>query len=285
MKNIFYEKLIGFEGAQGLRDLLDKWEMLSSNLEYFPAKAPIILPDLFIVAESDFTISQFVDVLADYLTAKKNLMEFYGDVAYFEFMLNYHSPGSEFKEIRRLMDEVSYSAGFRTFFRGIVHIKIDAWLGHQEELHFIEFMDYLRENTSDWLIILSVNGKDSQKINNMEAVLSMFLRIEKIALNVAPAQTYVEEIESLLALYDFQLDESARELLTQSVDILRDNKYFNSSGTIRLLCGDIVYEMYSHEIRSSHLLTAEDLQYFAPDSEYIRRTVHKVHRRTIGFSE
>ncbi|MDO5132654.1 MAG: hypothetical protein Q4D81_06700 [Eubacteriales bacterium] len=282
--NRYYEKLINIEGAERLRELVDKWETLSANLERFPAKAPILLPDLFVVSESDYTTSRFVDALGDYLIAKKNLMEFYGDVPSFEFMLNYHKPGSEFSEIRRLNDEVSNSAGFRTFFRGIVHIKIDAWLGHQEEQHFIEFLDYLRENTSDWLIVLSVNEKDGQKVSSMESILSMFLRIEKIAMKTASTEALVEEVEALLALYDFRLDEGARELLTGSIDVLRENRYFDSSGTIRLLGSDIIYELYSHEIRKSPVLTAEDLKYFAPESEYIRRTLYKFQKRRIGFS-
>ncbi len=282
--NKYYENLMNLDEAKGLKELIGKWENLSANMEKYPANAPIILPDLFVTAKSASMVSRLVENLSGYLAFRSNIMDFYGDVRYFEFMLNYCCPEEDFNEIRRLMDEVITSAGFRSIYKGIVHIRIDAWLGHQEEQHFINFLDYLAENTGDWLIILSVSSGEDEKVMAMESVVSMFLRIQRIELNMPSTETYVAELEAMIGKYHFRLSEGAAALLAASVDVLKENRYFDSLYTMRLLCSDIVYEMYSGKPRSSMVLTEDDLKDFSSGSPYIRRTIKKMtDSRKIGF--
>ncbi len=63
--------------------------------------------------------------MSSYLITQKNLMDFNGDVPYFEFMMNYCPPGTGFGELKRLIDGISDCAGYRNEFQGIVHIKLD----------------------------------------------------------------------------------------------------------------------------------------------------------------
>lgn len=274
-----------WKDAEGMTELLLKWETLSANLGQYPPNAPILLPDLFVISPGASMTSRLIRDLSSYLQEKGNLMDFYGDVPCFEFLLNYCDRGEEFTELLRFMDEVKANAGFRNAFHGVIHIQMDAWLGHHESRHFLDFMDYLAENTSDWLIVLSVSSGKTEKIRAMEAMLSMFLRIEKITLHMPPTETYVAELERGIRKYGFRLDEGARELLRESIDVLKKNRYFDSSYSIKLLCSDIVYEAYSHEIRTSKVLTAEDLAHFSAGGEYIQRTLRKLREsRTIGFA-
>ena len=281
--NPYYEKLIHFDGAHGLDRLVRKWAILSSKLKTLPVNEPVLLPDLFVVSHSDTMFSRMIDTLSSYLITQKNLMDFNGDVPYFEFMMNYCAPGAGFGELQRLIDGISDCAGYRNEFRGIVHIKLDYWLGHQEEHHFIDLMDYLSENTHKWLIILSVSTKNEGKADAMESILSMFLRIERITLHRASTSTYVSEIEDLLGDYGFALDDSARALLSESIDMLRGNRYFDSAGAVDLFGSDIIYELYARENMSGMTLSAADLQTFSKDSPYIQRTLQKVKKR-IGFA-
>ena len=276
-----YEELKGFEEAEGLKELLGKWEILSANLEKEPVKAPILLPDLFVISESSHMTSRFVEALSSYLFEKKNLMEFYGDVRYFEFMMDYCKPEAQFSEFGRLMDEVKNCAGFRNVFKGLVHIDLTAWVGHQDEAHFINLLDYLAENTGDWMIILSLSASRRSFAGAMESVLSMFLRMERVELRTASTESYVEELSRMIGEYHFTLDDGARELLKESIDALKKSKYFDASYTMRLLCGDIVYELYSRAAREDRVLTAEDLAAFAKESPYISRSVQKAES---GFS-
>ena len=281
--NPYYDKLINFDGAQGLDRLIRKWAVLSSNLKTLPVNGPILIPDLFVVSHSNTMLSRMIDTLSSYLITQKNLLDFNGDIPCFEFMLNYCPPGAGFKELERLIDGISDCAGYRNEFRGIVHIKLDYWLGHQEEHHFIDLLDYLSENTFKWLIILSVSTKNEDKASAMESVLSMFLRIERVTLHRASTTTYVGEIEDLLGDYGFSLDDSAKELLSASIDVLRGNRYFDSVGAVDLFGSDIIYELYSRNDMRPGVLSAQDLQTFSKDSNYIKRTLQKVKKR-IGFA-
>ena len=264
-------------GSKSLKTLIKKWDILSSNLSTYRSDDPILLPDLFVISQSRGRTSELVYGLSQYLRTHKNLMEFSGDVRYLEFMLNYCKPGEEFTEIRRLIDEISAAKGFRRDFKGIVHIQIDGWLGHQEESYFLDFLDYLAHNTSNWLVILSViEGRKKEEVVALETVLSMVLRIEKISLKNLSAETYMKDVEDHLKDYDLELDEEARQLLHKSIEALRKNRYFDSSYTIKLFCRDIVYEVYSRKICRTHLLTAEDVKEFAADSQYIQRTLQKI---------
>ena len=98
-----------------------------------------------------------LQLLSEYLTEKNDLMDFYGDVKYLEFMLNYCPSGEHFSELQRLMNEIDNAAGFRYEYRGIVYIDIDEWIGHFEEKHFVSFMEYLSDNSDSWLVVLSVS--------------------------------------------------------------------------------------------------------------------------------
>ena len=87
--NPYYDKLINFDGAQGLDRLIRKWAVLSSNLKTLPVNGPILIPDLFVVSHSNTMLSRMIDTLSSYLIAQKNLLDFNGDIPCFEFMLNY----------------------------------------------------------------------------------------------------------------------------------------------------------------------------------------------------
>lgn len=109
-----------------------------------------------------------------------NLMEFYGDVKFFEFLLNYCHPNEYFSELQRLIDKIDNAAGFRNEFKGIVHIDINEWIDHFEKKHFVSLMECLSSNSNKWLIVLSVYSDKKEKIHNLNAFLSLYLRIEKI---------------------------------------------------------------------------------------------------------
>ena len=45
--NSYYEQLLNFKGAEELKEVIDKWEVLSLNIEKHPLDSPSVLPDLF----------------------------------------------------------------------------------------------------------------------------------------------------------------------------------------------------------------------------------------------
>lgn len=280
----YYEKILEQTGMREFKALIQKWEVLAQSLDKAPADAPILLPDLFLVSHTGTGRSHLLKLLAGYLGERPSLMSFYGDVPYLEFFLNYCKSGEPFDEIRRLMNEIETAAGFRNEYKGIVYVDVEEWLDHCEEKHFISFLEYLSDNSDNWLVILSVSDRHREKNDKMEAVVSAFLRLEKITLEAPKTEHLMSYMEKSLGVYGLTLSDRAKEILSASVEKLRHNRYFDGYKTVKKFTQDVVYTLYSRGKGGQRELTEEDVAEFSADSLFIKRTVIKIENlNRIGF--
>ncbi len=280
----YYNKILALKEAKEFARILKKWEKLSENM-HSVQNVPMVLPDLLWVAKSGVGKTNLLRLLSEYLYEKGNLMEFYGNVKYFEFMLDYCPPENPFTEIERLITEVRNAAGFRSVYKGIISFDIEEWLDHCEEKHFLSFLEYLSSNSDSWLIVFNVTGEKTQEIKKLESILSMFFRIEKSNLTLPDSKELLRFVSDRLESYGLTLEDSALELIQKTVERLRQNKYFDGYKTLIILCQDIIYEIFSsgHSVGAKSV-TAELLAGFAPDSEYIARVTWKTEsKRKIGL--
>lgn len=279
-----YKKIMSQNGLTEFKALIEKWETLSENLSDKPSGVPIILPDLFLVSRSGTGRTYFLRLLSEYLADKPNLMDFYGDVKYFEFMLNYCEPNEYFSEIQRFMTEINNAAGFRSEYRGIVYIDVDEWREHFEEKHFVSFMEYLSDNSDDWLVVLSVSDDKPEQVKQMEAFASAYIRIERITIEPPTVQELTQYAQKLLEGYGITLISQTEKVLSGSIGELCNNKYFDGYKTVKMLCEDIAYSLYTDGFRNDKGLIPSDLSKFAKDSEYIQRILVKIEKiNRIGF--
>lgn len=283
--NFWYDKIMALKEADEFKEVVRKWEILSSNMKKTPFKMPVILPDMLLVAKSGVGKTNLLNLMSEYLASKGNLMDFYGDVKFFEFSLGYCEPNMGFTELTRLIDEVNGAAGFRNEFRGIIRIDIDEWLFHFEEKYFADFCEYLAANSEKWLIVLSVYNDDDNALHSLEAFLSMYLRLERITLSLPKTEELFDYIEEKLALYGLTLAKDGKQLLSKTIETLRENRYFDGYKSVRMLCQDIAYSTFSKKDFKDYILTAEDLGTFTYDSEYVNRTVVNMEKLSrIGFT-
>lgn len=279
-----FDKIMRQKETEQIRPLIKKWEILSRNMREHPANVPIVLPDMLWVAKSGVGKTFFLQLIADYLESKGNLMEFYGDVKFFEFVLSYTPPSAPFTELQRLMDAVTAAGGFRSEFKGMIRIDIDEWMDHYGERYFATFMEYLAAHKDKWFVILSVTETSEEKLHDLEAFLGMFLRIERVVLKLPKTKDLVDYIEKGLAAYGLSVAEDGKTLLCKTVERLRKSKYFDGYKSLGLLCQEIAYTVFSREKFSDAPLTAKDLAPFAADSAYAERTVANYERvRKIGL--
>ena len=284
MKNKFLNEALKQRSLKDCKALLGKWDILSRNMNEVPTGVPIILPDIFLVSSSGAGRTYFINLLAEYLSDKSNLLDFYGDVKYFEFMLNYCSPSEHFSEIQRLMSEVDNAGGFRSEYRGIVFIDIDEWYDHFEEKHFISFMEYLSDNSDDWLVVLSLSRRNEEKTASAESVISSFLRIERINIEAPTASELLQFVEDRLLAYGLTLKLGAKGVISDSLKALCRSKYFDGYKTAKMLVQDIAYYSYSNGIKGKTALSESDLEMFKKDGEYIQRMILKIKKtEKIGF--
>ncbi len=279
-----YEKIMNKKGLDEFQRLVTKWKTLSEGIEARSTGLPIILPDIFLISPSGTGRTMLLSLLAEFLSERRNLLEFYGDVKYFEFMLNYCRPEEPFTEITRLMSQVNVAAGFRNEYKGILFIDVDEWLGHFNEKHFISFLEYLSDNSDDWMVVLSVLGGKKQQARDMETVLSAFLRIETITVEEPTTPELLYYFEHLLERYGFSLSEDGRELVVKTVEKLKKNEYFDGYKTTKRFCQDVVYTVYASGVPQNTVLDSAALERFAPDGAYANRTAPKLtDLKKIGF--
>ncbi len=282
--NPSYNAIMELLGRDSIKQLVKKWDTLSNNLSISTSPATI-LPDLFWVMNPGVGRTNLLQLLAEYLHSKGNLVDFYGDVKFFEFLLNYAHPSQPFHELQRLVDAAQDAAGFRSQFRGIVCIDIHEWVEHFREKHFISFLELMSSHCEDWLIVLTVQEGDAQKLNDLYAHLSMFLRVERLDLKLPEDPELLRYICRKLSVYGLTLADSDKPLLLSTIEKLRSNKFFDGFKTLNMLCQDIAYEHFSTPGAVKGTVPSSILSKFAVDSPYVARLIHKYEKTyRIGFT-
>lgn len=284
--NEFYNEIMALEDAEEIQAVVKRWNNLSENIKVKPANKPVILPDMLWIAKSGVGRTSLLKLLSGYLYEKGNLMDFYGDVRYFEFMLGYCKRDEVFTELQRLTDEIRNAAGFRNEYRGIIHIDVNEWLRHLDDLYFASFMEFLSSNRDNWLVILSAYSDKEEEIKKLEAVVSMYLRIETVTIGLPKTESLVAFVEKELKDYGLNVDESAKKLLAETIDKLRGSKFFDGYKSLKMLCQDIVYTFFSECSLQCDTVTAAHLDRFSANSEYIEKMLYNIEKtRKIGFAQ
>lgn len=279
-----YKRIMSRRGFASFKALIGKWERLSENLEGRRAGLPIILPDLLLVSRSGTGRSQLLRLLSDYLCEEGKLMSFSGSVTYFEFLLGYCPPSQGFSELPRLMEEVSRAAGFRGEYRGIIFIDIDEWRDHFEEKYFEIFLEYVADNSDEWLVVFSLTPRRGYDAHNIEALISSYLRIERVEIEPPTPEELLEYAGELLDGYGLRLTPRARAVIGASIETLSRNRYYDGYKTVKILCRDLAYNTYVDGYRHAGLLSEEAVAKFAKDSEYISSLLVKIEKTNkIGF--
>lgn len=281
--NLYYQKIMELTGADALKRIVRKWDTLSGNIKQHPEKRSLLLPDMLWIAPDGIGKTKMLRLLSEYLSAQENLMDFYGDVKFFEFYMNYTAPSERFDDLRRLMREVRNAAGFRSEYRGLIYIDISEWIGHEKEKHFISFLEYLADNSEEWLVILNIPYADAQT-KGLESLISMYLRLEVITMDMPSADELFDFVVQNLSLQGLTLEKNAAPLLKKTIALLREQKHFSGYQLMNILYRDLVYNIYSRKHRLSKRISADMLRDFAVDSEYVSRMVYKMERTAkIGF--
>ncbi len=264
-----YRELSCLKEAQDFFRIVRKWDTVSRRVG--ESGVPMVLPDLLWIARSGVGKTNLLHKMSEYLAACGNLMDFQGNVRYFEFMLDYYPPERPFPEIQRMINEVERAAGFRNIYKGIISVDIEEWLGHCEEKHFLSFLEYLSSNSDNWLIVFNVTGEQEEEIEKLESILSMYFRLEKATLSLPATADLVDFVAARLAEHGLALAPDAAALIADAIQTLRRNKYFDGYKTLIGLCRDIVYELYSADEAVPSPIPAAALSRFAANSAYIER--------------
>ena len=169
-------------------------------------------------------------------------------------------------------------------YRGIIFIDIDEWRDHFEEKYFEVFLEYLADNSDEWLVVLSLSPRSGYDMHNIEAFISSYLRIEKIVIEPPTSADLLEYANELLDRYGLRLTPRAKSIIADSIKVLSRSKYFDGYKTIKSLCRDIAYNVYVDGPPRAGFIPEDAVEKFAEDSEYIAGMLVKIEKvNKIGF--
>lgn len=278
----YYEQIMDLPGLEEMKEVVRQWDQVARNLPHQVADAPLVLPDLMWKASPGAGKTHFLQLLSEYLDAAR-LLDFYGDVRFMEFYLEYCPPGMDLSELTRLIGDVRGAAGFRSEYRGLLAIDITEWEDAMEEANFLRVLEYLSSIDEKVLIIFVVEDFSKPAATRTEQILSSYCRIRSVDFSYPRDEAFSVYCASRLMQYRIQLDEGARRLLTESISELMKSDYFDGYKTVNRLCQDIVFALCSTPDIQRSPVTEAHLAAFRKDSPFVENLSKLERARKIGF--
>ena len=281
--NRFYDEIMELHESEDIKRIIRGWENFSHNKARFAPDVPVVLPDMLWITGSGYGTTNLLRLLSEYLY-EEQIMEFYGDVKFFEFELEYCGRESRFEPFELFCDAERKASGFRNEYKGIVCINIDGWKKHLNEKHFLNFLEYLSLRSDSWHIIFTVSNADEDKISEIESVLSVYFRIEKAVFSLPATEDLYVYMENRLAKYGFGVHQFAKKILIETVEELRKSKYFDGYKTLNMICSDLVYSAFSADDFEGYTITEAIAGNYSKRSDFVKKTMANIERRKkIGF--
>lgn len=281
MENLkYYEKIMLMPGQDEAKEIIKKWDNTLKKLNTKNINPLKLLPNLLLKSKSGAGKTYFCDCLSEYLN-NHPMIDFYGDVKFFEFYFSYCEPKAHLNELSRFAQQLKYAAGYRNAFSGVIAIDVSQWIGHITEVHFLMFLDYISMIDSKCCIVFIAEDLTFQQAAELEKIIRAFCRIRSVDFSYPSNEILMQYIQEKLSEYNFTLDQSAKDLLSITLDRLMNSQYFDGYKTINRLCLDIAFELLGQSDNST--ITEKELSYFSQDSEFIKTVCTTPKIKSIGF--
>ncbi len=277
-----YEKIMQLAGLEKIKEVISKWDSTIHSLKENDIDFSALLPHLFLVSKPGAGKDEFISLLSDYLEEIKYI-DYFGDVKYFVFNLEYVSPKAELSELNRLIEQVKVYAGFRHEYRGVIAIDISEWGEHQNEEHFISILEYLSYISAKSFIIFCADNFTEEQAEKTERMINAFCRICAVEFPYPSHEELSEYCVQKLKKYKLILDEQAKLVLAESIKKLMESEYFYGYNTANRICLDIAFELSSYISDKDTVISQELLHTFTKDSAFIENLYSANKIRQIGF--
>ncbi len=272
-ENAFYDQIMALKGLGSFKDVIERWQRFSENIDRFNAKKGLVLPDLLWVCDNGIDRSNLLKLLTQYLDESGNLVEFYGNVTFFEYYLEYVPDKTNFHEIQKLAEKIRDAAGFRSEYKGVLSIDVAEWVGHFKEENFINVLKYLASMDDDIMFIFNIHNYDAKSVEQLMQLLVLFFRIEVIEMKLPDSGELANYIKDEISAYGLNLDADAEEMVVASVNKLREDQYFAGYEMLDRLAEDIVYSVYTSTPPYDGIVTKGMISAFAPDGMYVSELI------------
>lgn len=272
-ENAYYDQIMSLKGLSSFKELIERWERFSENITRYQAKQTLVLPDLVWVSDNGIDKTGLLSLLTNYLDEAENMVEFYGNVKYFEYYLEYVPDKTNFHEIQKLAEKIRDAAGFRSEYKGLLSIELGEWVGHFHEENFINLLKFLATMDNDIMFIFNIHNYDPEAIEQLMKVLVLFFRIEVIEMSLPDSEELGAYIKNDIQEYGLNLDPEAEAMIIATVNKLREDQYFAGYQMLDRLAADIVYSVYTSTPPYDGIVTKGMISAFAPDGMYVSELI------------
>lgn len=272
-ENAYYDQIMSLKGLSSFKEVIERWERFSENITRYQAKQTLVLPDLVWVSDNGIDKTGLLSLLTNYLDEAENMVEFYGNVKYFEYYLEYVPDKTNFHEIQKLAEKIRDAAGFRSEYKGLLSIELGEWVGHFHEENFINLLKFLATMDNDIMFIFNIHNYDPEAVEQLMKVLVLFFRIEVIEMSLPDSEELGTYIKNDIQEYGLNLDPEAEAMVIATVNKLREDQYFAGYQMLDRLAADIVYSVYTSTPPYDGIVTKGMISAFAPDGMYVSELI------------
>ncbi|MDR0437977.1 MAG: hypothetical protein LBH22_06720 [Bacteroidales bacterium] len=261
--------ILELKGIGELKSAVKKLHLFLKNRDAL-SMTDVALPNYLWTAKRGGGVTTLVKAFTEYLYAARAI-EFCGRVKSFEFKLNYVAPDSFFSELARLDNSFFDHAGHHHRYKGVVCINIDEWLEHTNEVHFVNFLDYIARNNDRLLVIFCTYTDNKKFVETVEMALAAHVRFETQSLEFPGVPELVEFVESRLESKGFSLTEGVKALLNESVEKISVARNFSGFRSVEQLANEISYYILANDLNNGKQMqiTADMIACFNKNSLYV----------------
>ena len=269
-------------GMEELQAVLKEWARIAERATQENKKG-IVLPNYLWVVKSGSGITHALDALSAYVKEQR-LMEFSSEQAFTEFVLDYSPQEDHFPSFVRYVDVLSRLNEFGGVYKGVIAIDITEWVsnGGVRSVRFARFLEYLSMHADEQLLVFVCSDNDAAKVKAAESVLISYLRVRTLHLDYPSDKEFVAYLDEQLSPSGLHLSPKAREIVGETLALLRTRPGFDGYKTVGELAKDLVYTKYAGETFSGDAITAADAKRYAPDGEWVK-LYESNPKRTLGF--
>lgn len=278
----YLRQMMQLPGLDEMKAVLEQWDQVAANLKSNPADHMPLVPNLLWKTWAGAGKTHFLRLFSEYL-CEARLLDFYGDVKFFEFYLEYCPPHERPTELTRLIEDMKGAAGFRSRYRGVLAIDISAWKGCFKEPNFVRVMEYLSSVDDAVCIVFIVENFRREDSARAEQILNTFFRLRCVEFPYPPPIRFAAYMAERLRAYRIGLGEDAIELLAESIEELMKSDYFDGYKTVNRLYQDIAFELCALPRLPESPVGAEYLTAYRKDSSFVKTLSELAEMRSIGF--
>ena len=278
-----YDDIMALKGADEMKKKIKQIHEILKDRE--PYALLNSLSDFLIVTRQGGGISTVVKLVAEYLSVAK-AVEFCGNTKWFSFSVEYSDRNQQFTEIERFMNKMSVLKGYNCFFKGVVYINLDNWVGHTDPENLYKFLSYLASIDDRILFFFGFHTENKSFIKMMETTIGKYIRIETIKLRFPSNKDLCDILKAYITDKGISLSDDVQIPMDTIIENVTNKRNFYGFQTLEKLSDDIVYHFFMTNKTKIKQINGKVLNDYLEKSPYFKQFTDDISSNTkIGFTK